>query len=853
LVSWWPGEGNANDIIGSNNATLVNGATFGSGEVGQAFSLNGAGAFVSASDSPSLDITNQITIEAWIYIDALTPYYGTYNARIVDKSAPGLNNGYLLDYIPDNLRFYAGNNAAAGSTPLPPHQWTHVAGVYDGTSAKVYVDGVLDGSAPGSGPIPVNNLPLTIGANSTGAFGGNYFNGLIDEVSIYDRALSPSEIQAIYNAGSAGKCPPGEIGGVLQATSNQISVTEGTSFSGTVASFTDTDGDPDSNYTATIDWGDGTSPDINVAVSPNNNGGFDVPGMHTYAEEGTYNVDVTITDSDGTSDSTTSTVTVDDANLIAIAAIDSATEGSLQSFLVATFTDDNRRASQGDFSAIINWGDGSSTGGAILTTTPGGFGVFEPHTYAEEGTYDVSVNISDIGGSSATAQSTINVADAPLTATSNKLAGAEGTLFTGQVASFTDGNFSSDTTDFSATIDWGDGSATTNGIISFSGFSSSGATFTMSGSHTYLEEGTYKVSVAIADQGGSSANTTTGIIVAIVPPTAALSGATDGVPGQPRTFTFAAIDVSPVDQAAGFIYTINWGDGTPVLIVPRNPGNGSGISIDHIYTAPGSYTVQETATEDGGSNGSASSVVMVKSVEMQRNTLAVGGTLGNDTIILSPADTVGDINVNYNGVSVGNFLPTDHILVYGQTGNDTIQLASSVIQNTTYYVTVPAFLYGGGIGHDILDASGSTANNVLTGGGGKNDLFGGLGRDLLIAGLGAGKLHAGVGDDMLIGGTTDYDLTNKAMTYDQKLVALEAIMAEWGRTDATYLARVHHLDGSLSGGLNGSFLLNATTVHDNGQADTLFGATGFSLDWFFADPSDTLKHLRTDEVTTGIS
>jgi hypothetical protein len=69
----------------------------------------------------------------------------------------------------------------------------------------VYVNGSLSASSPATGPLPTG-LPITVGANSTGAFGGNYFNGSIDEVSIYNRALSDSEIQSIYDAGTAGKC-----------------------------------------------------------------------------------------------------------------------------------------------------------------------------------------------------------------------------------------------------------------------------------------------------------------------------------------------------------------------------------------------------------------------------------------------------------------------------------------------------------------------------------------------------------------------------------------------------------------------------------------------------------------------
>ena len=529
------------------------------------------------------------------------------------------------------------------------------------------------------------------------------------------------------------------------------------------------------------------------------------------------------------------------------------TERVLASFLVATFTDADPNDSLVDLSATITWGDGGSSVGTVLVVPSGGYSVVGSHNYVEEGSYDVTVNISDIAGNSASDDSVVNVADAPLTATSTNLTSTADTPFNGQVATVTDGNFSSDVSDLSATIDWGDGSATSSGTFVFSTLGTSGVTYNVDGSHTYASAGSYQVAVTIADQGGSSTTTSTTMTVANVPPTVTITAPAASVPGQPQTFTFAAMDVSPTDQAAGFIYTINWGDGISVLTVPRSASNGSGVSIDYVYTAPGSFTVQATATDDRGTSRSTSQSLAVQSVEMEGNTLAVDGTLGNDTIVLSPADAKGDINVVVNNVSQGSFLPTDHILVYGQSGNDIIELASTKIHGTRYYITVPAFLYGGGTGHDVLDASGSTANNVLTGGAGTNDLYGGQGRDLLIAGLGASKLYAGLSDDILIGGTTKYDLTSSAMTYDQKLAALEAIMAEWGRTDADYLTRLHHLDGSLSGGMNGSSFLNPTTVHDNGQADTLFGAPGPALDCFFTGMTDVIRRRRSGEVVTRIA
>ena len=258
-----------------------------------------------------------------------------------------------------------------------------------------------------------------------------------------------------------------------------------------------------------------------------------------------------------------------------------------------------------------------------------------------------------------------------------------------------------------------------------------------------------------------------------------------GVPGQPLTYTFA---VSGPTQ--GIDFNINYGDGTTLT----TGAGGPSIRLDHIYTGKGSPTIQVTATDKNGVvSTNASIAVAVTAVKMEADVvnptltdLAVGGTTSNDTIILSPADAAGDINVNVNGTSLGNFKPSGRILVYGQAGNDVIQLASQKTKGTTYYITAPALIYGGGTGNEDLSAAGSTANNVIIGGGGKNQITGGLGHDLLIAGLGKSTLTAGSGDDILIGGQTDYDLTSTAMTYDRKLQALDAIMAEWGRTSVNY-------------------------------------------------------------------
>src|SRR5438445_2568811 len=158
-------------------------------------------------------------------------------------------------------------------------------------------------------------------------------------------------------------------------------------------------------------------------------------------------------------------------------------------------------------------------------------------------------------------------------------------------------------------------------------------------------------------------------------------GPTDGVRGQLRTFTLSANDPSPVDQAAGFTFNIDWGDGSTQTIA-----GPSGLQLDHVYSDTGSYTVQVTATDkDGGVSDVASQSMTVESIQMQGNALVVGGTLANDKIIFTPDGDSGGVKVSVNGVSQGPFTPT-RIVAYGQAGDD-IQVAGSI--------SLPASLYGG--------------------------------------------------------------------------------------------------------------------------------------------------------------
>ncbi len=222
LISWWPGDGNANDIINGNPGTLQNGATFAAGFVtsgnGEAFSFDGVDDFVEIPSTPELQITGSITIDAWIKVDL---GFTTQGRQIVDKQGGLTDRSYAFQVVgstaaplPDVVDFFFSedgsfdpDNCIGGTTNVVDGQWHHVAATFDSATKemRVYVDGSLDASKIAEdSSIHVNSQNVIIGR--FGGFAANPFPGLIDEVEIYNRALSSAEIQAIFLAGSAGKC-----------------------------------------------------------------------------------------------------------------------------------------------------------------------------------------------------------------------------------------------------------------------------------------------------------------------------------------------------------------------------------------------------------------------------------------------------------------------------------------------------------------------------------------------------------------------------------------------------------------------------------------------------------------------
>jgi hypothetical protein len=283
--------------------------------------------------------------------------------------------------------------------------------------------------------------------------------------------------------------------------------------------------------------------------------------------------------------------------------------------LVATFTDPG--ASADHCSAIITWAPGHSLPGWVsYNSTTGQFDVSGGYTYAEEGSYPISVEVDD-GGTLGTASGTITVADAALTAGSSlTVTPAEGQEFTGVLATFTDADAAGVSADYAATINWGDGSAPSTGFIQPDGESLLEVPgFTVTGTHTYAEAGSYNISVAITDNDGdpnaTGGATATGTLTATVTDAPLAAEGTVIQADQGSAFSGAVAsfwDDNPDALAGDFTAAINWGDGvggiadtTAGTVVPDGQG-GFLVNGTHTYLIAGDYPISVTVTDGNGQN-----------------------------------------------------------------------------------------------------------------------------------------------------------------------------------------------------------------------------------------------------------
>ena len=257
--------------------------------------------------------------------------------------------------------------------------------------------------------------------------------------------------------------------------------------------------------------------------------------------------------------------------------------------------------------------------------------------------------------------------------------------------------------------------------------------------------------------------------------------------------------------------TIDGGGGTDAAIL-----NDAGVARTDTYTITSStvsrplfggltYSRLASLTLNGesGTSTAVSNIYNINSTAAGTSYKINGGG-GNDTFNLSPTSSAG-LDALQGPVTIN-----------GGGGSNTLDYSAWVGNVLVNLPLGTATGVAGGISN-IQNVTGSIGNDILVGDANANVLVGGTGRNLIIGEGGPDQLFGG-GDNILIGGTT---------AYDQNLTALDAIMAEFTRTDQNFHQRVSAI--MIGGGFNGAFVLNTATLFDDGATNVLTGGGG--LDW----------------------
>ncbi|RLG23282.1 hypothetical protein DRN85_09660, partial [Methanosarcinales archaeon] len=266
-------------------------------QANRAYDFDGNGDFVSIPHASSFDV-DEITVAAWIY------RRDTGDDRVVCKSTGTSVSNHIfslgvvsagtdLNKVRVRLTTSSGSSSIDGTATFATNTWTHVAFTYDRQNIRIYVDGTEAGVFAKTGDIKKSAIPVVIG--NVNLTDNRYFNGKIDDVHIYNRALIATEIQELYSAGTEppDQAPIAEAGSNQTVTDADSNGSEQVTLNGS-ASY-DSDGTIVS-WVWTDDLGD-TIPDGEITTA--------------ILSVGTHTITLTVTDDDGSTDTDTVTIIID--------------------------------------------------------------------------------------------------------------------------------------------------------------------------------------------------------------------------------------------------------------------------------------------------------------------------------------------------------------------------------------------------------------------------------------------------------------------------------------------------------------------------------------------------------------
>jgi hypothetical protein len=588
-----------------------------------------------------------------------------------------------------------------------------------GLGIDLGADGVTaNGSAPRTGPNNFQNYPVLTGFSSnsriiTGTLGGSLPNSLY-RIEFFGSAsvdasghgqgqdylgfvavrtdnsgnaafsfnvVGPTNFPFISTTATDPNGNTSEFSDApLSVTLTMGPATEGVAFSGGVAQLTDSD-PKGSNFTAVINWGDGTTSPASTAggtIVPGLSNTFQVLGSHTFVDESATNiVTVTVTDAEtasGNSAAASLAIAVADAPLTMGNATVAALAGVAFNGILGSLSD---AGDISDLSATILWGDGTTTAGTLTSTGSGSATVSGMHTYAQAGSYSLQVKVADQGGASVTAFDNVTVAP-NATAThfsvSAPASAAAGAPFTITVTALDSTNH------------------VVPGYLGTASFTSSDALATLPAKYTFTggDSGSHQFAGVVLQTAGSQTLTATDTVTAAI--TGSATVVARGLTALSRTPSFAEgiaatavvasfTDADPLDTPGDYTASIQWGDGSKSsgAIVPN--AAGFDVSGTHTYAEEGSDAIVVTIQDVGAESAIAHSTATVAGGVVLQG-------LGNDIIVFGHKNFSGTLATFTDPDSIGTTTPYAATIAWGDgttsAGTITLTTVFTVSGSHTY-------------------------------------------------------------------------------------------------------------------------------------------------------------------------